>query len=238
MTMKAMILAAGRGERLRPFTDTVPKPLLAVGGKPLIVWQVERLVAAGFDEIVINQAWLGAVLESALGDGARWGARIAWSREGTALETAGGIVTALPLLEADARDVPFVVVSADIHTDFDYARLHAVGKTIADAYPRVAAHLVLTDNPPWHARGDMALVDGRIARDGAPRLTYANIGVFHPRLFDGLEAHRVLALFPWAYRYSDDGQIGGEVFHGAWDNIGTADQLAALDRRLQGAHAA
>ncbi len=227
-----MILAAGRGMRMRPLTDAKPKPLLEVGGKSLIAWQIERLVAAGFVDLVINHAWLGKQLEDAVGNGSRWGARIAWSREGEALETAGGIVTALPLLEADVPDEPFAVVSADIHTTFDYASLQRVGDAMRAGFPRHAAHLVLTDNPPYHAQGDMALVDGRIAHGGAPKWTYANIGVFHPRVFDGLASHRVLALFPWAYALADEGRISGEVFHGAWDNLGTPEQLTALDRAL------
>ena len=228
-----MILAAGRGERMRPLTDVMPKPLLQVGGKPLIVWQIERLVAAGFDELVINHAWLGSRLEEALSDGSRWGARIAWSREATALETAGGIVTALPLLEADTPGQAFVVVSADIHTDYDYAKLVAVVDAMRSNDAQRAAHLVLVDNPPWHSRGDMALAEGRIARDGAKRHTYANIGVFHSRVFDGLSMNIPLALFPWAYALADEGRITGEIFDGVWDNVGTPGQLLALDERLR-----
>ena len=232
--MKGMILAAGRGERMRPLTDAMPKPLLAVGGKPLIVWQIEKLVTAGFTDLVINYAWLGSQLEEGIGDGSQWGARIAWSREGVALETAGGIVTALPLLEANARDEPFVVVSADIYSDYDYARLAAIVDAMRLDYPRRAAHLVLTDNPPYHSRGDMALTkEYHIARDGETLHTYANIGVFHPRVFDGLPMNVPLALFPWAYALADAGRISGELFHGAWDNLGTPEQLRALDQRLQ-----
>lgn len=231
--MKAMILAAGRGERMRPLTDTTPKPLLQAGGKPLIVWQIERLVTAGFDDLVINHAWLGPQLEEALGDGSRWGARIAWSRETAALETAGGIVTALPLLEAGASGQPFVVVSADIHTGYDYARLAAVADAVRSNPARHAAHLVLVDNPSWYPRGDMALVDGRIARNGAKLYTYANIGVFHPRVFDGLPPRAPLALFPWAYALADEGRVTGEVHGGVWDNVGTPEQLRALDLRLR-----
>ena len=239
--MKAMILAAGRGERMRPLTDTTPKPLLQVAGKALIVWQIERLVKAGFTDLVVNHAWLGSQLEDAIADGSRWGARIAWSREATALETAGGIVTALPLLEAGARDEPFVVVSADIYTDYDYARLVDVARAMRIDYPQRVAHLVLTDNPPYHPLGDMALVNGRIAglvasrgaREGASLRTYANVGVFHPRVFDGLPACVPLALFPWAYALANEGRVTGEIFHGAWDNLGTPEELRALDVRLQ-----
>jgi MurNAc alpha-1-phosphate uridylyltransferase len=232
-----MILAAGRGERMRPLTDAMPKPLLAAGGKALIVWQIEALAAAGFDEIVINHAWLGERLEAELGCGSRWGVTIAWSREGTALETAGGIVAALPLIEAGGRgDEPFAVVSGDIHTDFDYRLLKPVAVAIRARYPAVAAHLVLVDNPSWHPRGDMALVDGYVVRaDDAlqPTMTYANIAVFHPRVFDALPRRRALKLFPWAYALADERRMTGSRFDGAWDNVGTPGQLAALDARLR-----
>ena len=224
----ALILAAGRGERLRPLTDTLPKPLLPAGGRALIEWQVEKLARAGFRDIVVNHSHLGVMIERALGDGARFGARIRYSPEPTALETAGGIANALPLL----GDSPLVVVSGDIHTDFDYASLHQRAQTIA-ANPRAtAAHWVLVDNPPWHAGGDdMGIERGRVVR-GGPRLTYANIGVFHPALFDGMAPGTRMRLFPWAYRLADEGRVSGERYGGPWDNVGTAEQLAALDRRL------
>jgi MurNAc alpha-1-phosphate uridylyltransferase len=235
--MKAMILAAGRGARMRPLTDTVPKPLLDVGGKSLIVRQVEALVRGGFTDLVVNHAWLGDRIEAALGDGSRYGARIAWSREAHALETAGGIATALPLIEADGdHDEPFAVVSADIHSAFDYGTLAPVVTTMRSRFPIEAAHLVLVPNPPWHPAGDMALVDGRIVRprtDAAePLLTYANIAVFHPRVFDGMPRGRVLKLFPWAYALADAGRMTGSRFDGDWHNVGTPEQLAELDRRL------
>ena len=226
--MRAMILAAGRGERLRPLTDTTPKPLLPVGGKPLIAWLIERLVASGIDELVVNHAHLGGQLESALGDGSRWGARIAWSREPVALETAGGIVRALPLLGG----APFLVLSGDIHTEFDFQRLVPVAADIAAAPERRAAHFVLVDNPPWHPAGDMGLVEGRVRKDG-PKLTYGNIAVFHPALFEGIEPGTRLSLFPWAYRFVEAGRVTGERYAGAWDNVGTPEQLAALDCRLR-----
>jgi len=217
---------------MRPLTDRTPKPLLEVGGKPLIAWQVERLVAGGFTELVINHAWLGEQLEHALGDGSRFGARIAWSREATALETAGGIATALPLLEAGARDRPFAVVSADIYTRFDYARLVPVVESIDARFPLRAAHLVTTPNPDFHPRGDFAIEDGLVRRDGDALVTYGNIGVFHPRLFDGVAPGTVLALFPWLYSFADEGRVTGEFFSGPWHNLGTPEQLAALDRSL------
>ncbi|HLX23082.1 MAG TPA: nucleotidyltransferase family protein [Usitatibacter sp.] len=223
----AIILAAGRGERLRPLTDTVPKPLLEVGGKPLIVWQVERLVRAGFADLVVNHAHLGAMIEAALGDGSRFGARIRYSPESPALETAGGIARALRLVNGS----PFVVVSGDIHTDFDYATLHARLASIAfDS--GTCAHWVLVENPSWHPRGDdMGVVDGRIVRNG-PRLTYGNIAAFHPSIFAEVAPDTPRKLFPWAYRFADEGRVSGELYRGPWDNVGTAEQLQALDERI------
>ena len=222
-----MILAAGRGERLRPLTDARPKPLLEVGGRSLIEWQIERLAAAGFAEIVVNHAHLGGLIEEALGDGRRFGVRLRYSPESPALETAGGIVKALPLLGAG----PFAVVSGDIHTQFDYARLEEPLGAIAENPAARAAHLVLVDNPPFHPQGDMGLAEGRIAREG-PKLTYGNIAVFHPSLFHDIVPGTWLKLFPWLYGFADEGRVTGEHYQGPWDNVGTADQLAALDRRL------
>lgn len=230
--MRAIILAAGRGERLRPLTDACPKPLLEVGGKPLIVWQIERLRAAGIVELVINVAWLGDRLQAALGDGAGLGVRIDWSVEPEAYETGGGIATALPLLTRDVPDAPFAAVSADIYTEFDYARLHAPAQRIAAQPQATCAHFVLVDNPPHHPRGDMALDGERIRRDGA-LLNYGNIGVFHPPLFAHQPRNAKWKLFPWAYRHVDEGRVSGEHFRGPWENIGTADQLATLDAALR-----
>lgn len=225
--MRALILAAGRGERMRPLTDATPKALLTVGGKSLIAWQLERLCAAGMRDIVINHSHLGAQLESAFGDGSRWGVRISWSRESTALETAGGIVKALPLLGPD----PFAVVSADIYTEFDYSRLVPVASAIARDPARRAAHFVLVDNPAYHLAGDMGLSGATVTR-GAPLLTYANLSVFDPSLFAGIAPGTNLRLFPWAYRFVDEGRVSGEHFTGVWENLGTPGQLAELDRRL------
>lgn len=223
----ALILAAGRGERLRPLTDTKPKPLLEAGGRTLIEWQVERLVKGGFADLVVNHAYLGGMIERKLGDGRQFGARIRYSPESPALETAGGIVKALPMLAHE----PFLVVSSDIHTDFDYTTLHPRIARIAAEPAAATAHLVLVDNPPWHSAGDMGLAGGVVTREG-PRLTYGNIGVFHPRMFDGIEPGTWLRLFPWAYRFVDEGRVTGERYAGDWDNVGTVEQLAALDRRL------
>lgn len=226
--MKAMILAAGKGERMRPLTLHTPKPLVQVAGVPLIEYHIRGLAAAGFTELVINHAWLGGQIEAHLGDGVRYGARIAWSAEGTALETLGGIVRALPLLGTQ----PFAVVSADIYTEYDYARLVPVVEALARDAAGPVAHLVLTDNPPWHAAGDMALANGRIRLEGE-RLNYANIGVFHPRMFAGLERDKVLKLFPWAYQFLDTPGISGEHWSGVWHNVGTPTQLSELDAELR-----
>lgn len=225
--MKAIVLAAGRGERLRPLTDATPKPLLRAGGRPLIEWQVEALVAGGFDQLVVNHAHLGAQIVEALGDGRRFGARILYSAEAPALETAGGIARALPLL----GDEPFVATSADINTAFDYGRLRAVVEAIAGDPQRRAAHLVLVENPDWHPDGDMGLARGLITLD-KPWLTYGGIAVLHPAIFRGVDPNASLRLFPWIHALSAAGRVTGEVYRGAWDNVGTVEQLAALDRRL------
>lgn len=228
MSACALILAAGRGERLRPLTDRVPKPLLPAGGKPLIAWQVERLVAAGFGDIVVNHAHLGAQIEEALGDGKRFGARIRYSPESPALETAGGVAQALPLLGSR----PFVVVSGDIVTGFPYRTLHARIEAMTGSRDAPLAHLVLVGNPSWHPAGDMGLHDGLVTRE-KPWLTYGNIAVFHPAVFAEIARGTWLKLFPWMYRLVDEGRVTGERFDGAWDNVGTAEQLEALDRRLR-----
>ncbi|MGB2818941.1 MAG: nucleotidyltransferase family protein [Burkholderiaceae bacterium] len=228
--MKALILAAGRGERMRPLTDATAKPLLAVGGKRLIEWQIEALARAGVREMVVNTAHLPGQFEAVLGDGSRHGVRLAYSREGEraedALETLGGIVRALPQLGPSA----FVVVSGDIVTDYDYAALREWAGRI-DA-GEADAHLVLVDNPPFHPRGDMALAGGRIDPDGEPRLTYANIGVFAPRLFAGLAPERA-KLFPWLYGAARAGRVTGEHSAARWFNIGTPAELQRADAELR-----
>jgi MurNAc alpha-1-phosphate uridylyltransferase len=205
----------------------VPKPLLLAGGRALVEWQVESLVKSGFGDLVVNHAHLGAMIEEALGDGGRFGARIRYSPESPALETAGGIAQALHLLDGE----PFVVVSSDIHTEFDYATLREPIEAIARDPSRRVAHFVLVDNPTWHAAGDMGLDDGLVRR-GGERLTYGNIGVFHPAIFRTIAPGTWLKLFPWAYRFVDEGLVTGEHYRGPWDNVGTSGQLEALDRRL------
>jgi len=222
-----MILAAGRGERMRPLTDAVPKPLLAVGGKPLIVRHIERLAEAGFRRLVINHAHLGAVIEERLGDGSAFGVTIQYSREGVALETAGGIVLALPLLGDD----PFVVVNGDIYCEYDFARLAARGTLMKTR--GALAYLVLVDNPPHHPRGDFALADGQISNDGASRLTFSGIGVYSAELFAGVRPGEKAPLGPLLRRVADAGAVMGEHFSGRWEDVGTPQRLDDLDRVLR-----
>ncbi len=231
--MKALILAAGRGERMRPLTDRLPKPLLELAGKPLIVWQIERLRRAGLRELVINLGWLGDRLAEALGDGARWDLRIDYSREPEqAWETGGAVATALPLL-GGPEAAPFAVLSADIYTEFDYARLHAAAARIAADPGSTSAHFVLADNPAHHPGGDMALdPGGRVRREG-DMLNYGNIAVFHAGLFAGRPARQAWKLFPWLYSEVEAGRVSGEHWRGAWHNLGTPEQLAELDARLR-----
>jgi N-acetyl-alpha-D-muramate 1-phosphate uridylyltransferase len=225
----AMILAAGRGERMRPLTDRLPKPLLEAGGKPLIVHLIESLARAGCHALVINTAHLGAQLEQALGDGARWGVQIAWSREGAALETAGGIAFARALLGAQ----PFLVVNGDIWTDLDFAGF------VARAQQRLAeapfdAHLLLVDNPVQHPQGDFRLLDGRIVEQGAAPLTFAGIGLYQPRLFAGLAPGARAPLAPLLFAARARGALSAEHHRGGWHDVGTPERLAALDRQLAG----
>jgi len=224
--MKAMILAAGRGERMRPLTDATPKPLLAAGGQPLIVRHIEALVRAGIRDIVINHAHLGHLIEAALGDGQRFGARIRYSPEGEALETAGGIVHALPLL----GDAPFAVINGDIACDYDYARLAPLA---GDLRARgLLAHLVLVPNPPHHTRGDFALQGDRVVAEGGEKLTFAGIGLYDPALFAGIVRGAKAKLAPLLLAAMGAGKVGGERHNGLWLDIGTPERLAELDRRL------
>ncbi len=222
--MKAMILAAGRGERMRPLTDHTPKPLLVAGGKPLIVWHLERLAAAGFRYIVINHAHLGEQIEQALGDGAKWGVHIAYSPEPPgALETAGGIATALPLL----GDAPFLVVNGDIYCDVDFGRFSR--STVA------GAHLVMVANPAHHAGGDFSLDGERVIRaNGEQTLTYAGIGIFSPAFFAGVQPGTIMKLRPLLDAAIAAGTLTGERFAGRWVDVGTPQRLAELDAEIRG----
>ncbi|MFM0069968.1 nucleotidyltransferase family protein [Paraburkholderia sediminicola] len=234
MTMslkKAMIFAAGRGERMRPLTDTCPKPLLEVGGKPLIVWQIERLARAGFQTIVINHAWLGEQIEAALGDGSIWGVQLRYSAEHEALETAGGIVQALPLLEDEGASEVFVAVSGDVYADFDYAALNARAETLA-ALREPGMHLVMVPNPAFHPNGDFGLVGGMLSLETQPRFTFGNIGLYDTRMFRDLPRGARRALTPYYRETIANGFASGELYEGLWENVGTPAQLQALDQRV------
>ncbi len=220
--MKVMILAAGRGERMRPLSDRVPKPLLPVAGKPLLIHLIESLARAGLCDLVVNYAHLGRQIADYLGDGGQWGARIAYSPEPAGgLETGGGIYQALSLLDSD----PFMVVNGDIWTDYPFVGLP---KTLDGL-----AHLVLVDNPPHHPQGDFCLKGGRIEADGAPRRTFSGIGVYNRRLFEQCTPGR-FPLAPVLRTAMEHGQVSGEYYKGRWRDVGTPERLAALDRELMG----
>lgn len=220
--MKAMILAAGRGERMRPLTDTTPKPLLKVANKPLIQYTIENLVRAGFIELVINIAYLGAQIQQTLGNGEQFGANIVYSNEGIeGLETAGGIIRALPLLGSE----PFLVINADIACDFPLAYLK---KT-----PQSLAHLILIPNPPHHLTGDFCLgTDGMVSIVGEHNYTFSGIGVYHPDLFAGI-AEGKLKLASLLKRAINQNVVTGEIFDGFWMDIGTVERLQIIENYYQ-----
>lgn len=236
--MKALIFSAGKGERMRPLTLHTPKPLLVAGGKRLIEWHLERLAAAGVEDVVINTSWLGDQFAPALGDGARWGLRLHVIDEGAVpLETGGGILNALPAL----GDAPFLVVNGDVWTDVDFGTLPQA--------PAGDAHLVLVDNPAQHPRGDFILRgDGQVSDDGeAARLTYAGIGVYRPRILDGWRAvigdtpgaaaqPPQFGLAPLLRHAMAQGRVSGQHHRGRWTDVGTPERLAQLDAQLQYPH--
>jgi N-acetyl-alpha-D-muramate 1-phosphate uridylyltransferase len=219
--MKAMLLAAGRGERMRPITDSLPKPLVPVAGKPLIDWHLGALARAGFREVVVNTSWLAPQLHAALGDGSAWGVSISWSDEGPVpLETGGGILRAVPLLGPG----PFLVVNADIWTDIDFAAL-----SLEDG---AHAHLVLVPNPPHNVRGDFGLEGDLVVSRDTDRFTYSGVGLFRREFFDGASGER-FPLLPLLNRAIAARRVRGELHRGAWSDVGTPERLAALDARLR-----
>ena len=236
--MKALIFAAGLGERMRPLTDTTPKPLLRVGGKRLVEWHLEKLSALGVEEVVVNTAWLAEQFPATLGDGARWGLRITYAHEGaTPLETGGGMWNALPLL----GDAPFVLVNGDVWTDYDFTRL--------PREPDGLAHLVMVDRPPQATRGDFALdADGLLRDTGADLLTYSGIGMYRPQLLDGwrgivnapahVDGKPKFPLAPLLRAHMARDAITGEHHRGRWTDVGTPERLARLDAELAGQDAA
>ena len=232
--MKALILAAGLGERMRPLTNTTPKPLLQAGGKPLIAWHLEKLAALGATDVVVNTSWLASQFPETLGDGSRWGLRLHYRFEGdTPLETGGGMHNALGLL----ADAPFLAVNGDVWTDFDFSLL--------PAEPPGLAHLVLVDNPPQHPAGDFALHDdGRVDSEGEPRLTFAGIGMYRASLFDDWrsiigdvagvdETPPRFKLAPLLRAAMARGQVAGTHHAGRWTDVGTPERLAELDASLR-----
>ncbi|KJH64254.1 nucleotidyltransferase family protein [Acinetobacter sp. V91_7] len=224
--MKAMILAAGLGNRMRPLTLYTPKPLLEVGGKALIVWHIEKLKKIGVTEIVINSAWLADKLISSLGDGSQFGVDIRWTREDEGLETAGGIINALPLLGTD----PFILVNGDVWTTMDFEALRHI-KLNDDL-----AHLVLVDNPKQHPEGDFTLFDGRTFTFDqdvtGENLTFSGVSVIHPKLFDGLEPGK-RPLAPLLKQAMHNQKISGEKLKGAWVDVGTPERLMELDLQIR-----
>ncbi|EOQ63826.1 hypothetical protein F935_01455 [Acinetobacter calcoaceticus ANC 3811] len=224
--MKAMILAAGLGNRMRPLTLYTPKPLLEVGGKPLIVWHIEKLKKIGVTEIVINSAWLADKLISSLGDGSQFGVDIRWTREDEGLETAGGIINALPLLGTD----PFILVNGDVWTTMDFEGLRHI--QLNDDL----AHLVLVDNPKQHPEGDFTLLDGSVFTFDqdvmGENLTFSGVSVIHPKLFDGLEAGK-RPLAPLLKQAMHNQKISGEKLKGAWVDVGTPERLMELDLQIR-----
>lgn len=227
--MMAMLLAAGRGERMRPLTDHTPKPLLEVGGKPLIVWHIENLVRANIRELVINHAHLGAQIEAALGDGSRFGAHIQYSPEASALETAGGIANALPLL----GNAPFAVINGDIFCDYDFTRLTERAAALQAGDDTI--HLVMVDNPVQHPNGDFGLHQHRIT-DSSPKLTFSGIGIYQPSLFAHIPRGSIAPLAPLLRAQIALGKVSGEHHQGMWVDVGTPQRLTELDNQIRSSH--
>jgi MurNAc alpha-1-phosphate uridylyltransferase len=224
-----MLLAAGRGERMRPLTDLTPKPLLQAGGKSLIVWHIENMARAGISDLVINHAHLGHQIEAALGDGGQFGVHIRYSAENPVLETAGGIANALPLL----GDAPFAVINSDIYCDYDFAQLPeraAVLKANGDT-----AHLILVNNPAHHPNGDFGLISGRVVNN-TPAFTFSGIGIYQPGLFANIPHGTKAPLAPLLHTQIALGKISGEHYGGHWLDVGTPQRLEKLDNELRSQH--
>jgi len=221
--MKAMLLAAGRGERLRPLTDEIPKALVEAGGKPLIGWHLERLARAGFREAVINVSHLGERIVERLGDGSGYGLRLSYSRERERLETAGGIANALPLLGTE----PFLLVNADVYCECDFVRLREV------ALGERLAHLVLVPNPPHKDKGDFSLRHGMVGDEPGARYTYSGVALMKPALVAPVKPGDKAPLAPLLYDAARRGKLGGELYEGLWQDVGTIERLAELEAELK-----
>ncbi|MGH8750868.1 MAG: N-acetylmuramate alpha-1-phosphate uridylyltransferase MurU [Burkholderiales bacterium] len=226
--MKAMILAAGRGVRMRPLSYTTPKPLLVAGGKPLIVWHLQRLADAGFQDIIINHSHLGGQIEAALGDGKKFGVRIAYSPEQEALETAGGIAHALPLLGGG----PFLVVNGDVYCELDFKTLLPRRKQMLEHPNAGSAHLVLVDNPAHHSQGDFVLAGEKLVLSGATKLTFCGIGIYQPALFARVPRGGKMQLAALLQAQIEAGQVSARHYHGVWRDVGTPARLRELDEWL------
>jgi N-acetyl-alpha-D-muramate 1-phosphate uridylyltransferase len=229
---KAMILAAGRGERMRPLTDNMPKPLLQAGGKALIEYHLENLARAGFAEIIINHAYLGGKIESALGKGERYDVKIYYSHEPLVLETAGGIANALPLLTNECQNQPFLVVNADIYCEIDFALMLPVLQHMQANPALDLAHLVLVDNPFHHPEGDFALVADQVSLCGDEKFTFSGIGVYQPRLFHAVKRYTATKLAPLLRQAITEEKVRGVYFNGIWMDVGTPARLSDLDMLL------
>jgi MurNAc alpha-1-phosphate uridylyltransferase len=234
---KAMILAAGRGARMRPLTDTLPKPLLCVGNKPLIEYHIENLARAGFVDIVINHAYLGQMIETALGDGKRYGVNICYSDETIALETAGGIVKALPLLENrdgnEPGEQPFLIINADIYCEIDFSKLLPILRQMKTSLDTDTAHLVMVSNQEHHPHGDFVLDSGRLALIGKEKFTFSGIGIYKPSFFKGIKPGVVSKLAPKLCQAITAGKVSGEYYKGVWVDVGTPERLHRLDIQLR-----
>lgn len=230
---KAMILAAGRGERMRPLTDTLPKPLLKAGGHALIEYQLQNLARAGFTDVVINHAYLGGMIENALGKGERYGVNILYSPEKVVLETAGGIANALPLLTNKSGTLPFLIVNADIYCEMNYASLLPAMKAMQLNMDAQLAHLVLVENPSHHAEGDFVLNGNQVVLTGSNKLTFSGIGIYRPQLFDTIKPGVAAKLAPLLRQAMQARKVSGEYFSGQWIDVGTPERLELLDKQLK-----